>query len=104
MNGTNGAEHVETVVIGAGQAGLSIGYHLARRDRPFVIVDANERVGDNWRCHWDSLRLYSPARAAALPGMRFPAPPMSYPTKDELAAFLEMYASASGCPCAPAYA
>jgi putative flavoprotein involved in K+ transport len=98
MNGTIGAVLVETVVIGAGQAGLSIGYHLARRDRPFVIVDANERVGDNWRCHWDSLRLYSPARAAALPGMRFPAPPMSYPTKDELAAFLETYASAFGLP------
>jgi putative flavoprotein involved in K+ transport len=84
---------VETVVIGAGQAGLATGFHLARRDREFVILDAGQRVGDNWRCHWDSLRLYSPARASALPGMRFPAPPMSYPSKDEMADFLETYAS-----------
>jgi putative flavoprotein involved in K+ transport len=86
-------DRVETVVIGAGQAGLAAGYHLARRGREFVILDAGQRVGDNWRCHWDSLRLFSPARAAALPGMRFPAPPMSYPTKDEMADFLETYAS-----------
>jgi putative flavoprotein involved in K+ transport len=93
MNNANGPEYVETVVIGAGQAGLATGYHLARRGRDFVIVDAVERVGDNWRSHWDSLRLYSPARAASLPGMRFPAPPMSYPTKDEMADFLETYAA-----------
>jgi putative flavoprotein involved in K+ transport len=84
---------VENVVIGAGQAGLATGYHLARRGREFVILDACERVGDNWRCHWDSLRLYSPARAAALPGMRFPARPTSFPTRDEMAGFLETYAS-----------
>jgi putative flavoprotein involved in K+ transport len=79
---------VETVVIGAGQAGLATGYHLARRGRGFVILDAGRRVGDNWRGHWDSLRLYSPARVASLPGMRFPAPPASYPTKDQMADFL----------------
>jgi len=84
---------VETVVVGAGQAGLATGYHLARRGREFVILDAGRRVGDNWRCHWDSLRLYSPARAAALPGMRFPAPPAAYPTKDQMADFLETYAA-----------
>src|SRR6266545_3383167 len=88
-----GPVRVETVVIGAGQAGLATGYHLARRGRDFVILDAYQRVGDNWRCHWDSLRLYSPARIASLPGMRFPAPPMSYPTKDDMADFLETYAS-----------
>jgi putative flavoprotein involved in K+ transport len=93
MTSALGPERVETVVIGAGQAGLATGYHLARRGRQFVILDAYQRVGDNWRCHWDSLRLYSPARAAALPGMRFPAPPMSYPTKDQMADFLETYAS-----------
>ena len=82
---------IETVVIGAGQAGLSTGYHLAKRGREFVILDAYERVGDNWRCHWDSLRLYSPARHGGLPGMQFPAPRTSYPTKDEMADFLEAY-------------
>ena len=93
-----GPVRVETVVVGAGQAGLATGYHLARRGREFVILDGNRRVGDNWRCHWDSLRLYSPARAAALPGMRFPAPPTSYPTKDQMADFLEAYAATFDLP------
>lgn len=87
-----GAEYVDTVVIGAGQAGLSAGYFLARRGRNFVIVDAGARIGDNWRCHWDSLRLYSPAGYDSLPGTAFPAPKHSFPGKDEVADYLESYA------------
>jgi putative flavoprotein involved in K+ transport len=86
-------ERLETIIVGAGQAGLSVGHHLAKRDRPFLIVDANERIGDNWRRHWDSLRLYSPACLDALPGMPFPAPAWSFPTKDETADYLEEYAT-----------
>ncbi|MFF7777958.1 flavin-containing monooxygenase [Streptomyces tanashiensis] len=98
MNPTDHRERIETVVIGAGQAGLSTAYHLARRDRPCVVLDGGARVGDNWRGHWDSLRLYSPAKVASLPGMRFPAPPMSFPTKDEMADFLETYAATFALP------
>lgn len=83
----------ETVVIGGGQAGLAVGYHLRPRGRPFVILDANERVGDSWRKRWPSLRLYSPARIDGLPGMAFPAPPNSYPTGCEMADYLESYAA-----------
>jgi putative flavoprotein involved in K+ transport len=86
------SERVETLILGAGQAGLSIGYHLQRRGCGFLIVDANQRIGDNWRSHWDSLRLYSPARNDNLPGMDFPAPRWSFPTKDEVADYLESYA------------
>jgi putative flavoprotein involved in K+ transport len=86
------SERVETVVIGAGQAGLSVGHHLAKRDRGFVILHANARVGDNWRRHWDSLRLFSPARFDGLPGMAFPADPWSFPTKDQTGDYLEQYA------------
>jgi putative flavoprotein involved in K+ transport len=93
MSGEQDPARVETVVIGAGQAGLATGFHLARRGREFVILDTGRRVGDNWRCHWDSLRLFTPAHAAALPGMRFPAPPGSFPTKDQMGDFLERYAS-----------
>jgi putative flavoprotein involved in K+ transport len=85
-------EHIETVVIGGGQAGLSVGYHLARRGRPFVILDEHERVGDNWRANWDTLRLYSPASHDGLPGMPFPAERWAYPTKDEMADYLAAYA------------
>ncbi|MGH3385120.1 MAG: flavin-containing monooxygenase [Nocardioidaceae bacterium] len=87
------SERVETVVIGAGQAGLSVGYHLGRRGRPAVILDAHPRVGDNWRRHWDTLRLYSPARYDGLPGMAFPAPSWTFPGKDQVADYLEQYAN-----------
>jgi putative flavoprotein involved in K+ transport len=85
-------EYVETVIIGGGQAGLSVGYHLARRGRPFVILEGNERIGDSWRKRWDSLRLFTPARYDGLPGLRFPAAAWSFPTKDEVADYLEAYA------------
>ena len=93
MRTTYEPERIETVVIGAGQAGLSVGYHLARRGRPFVILEANARVGDSWRKRWDSLRLFSPARFDGIDGMPFPASPHAFPTKDEMADYLESYAS-----------
>jgi putative flavoprotein involved in K+ transport len=86
-------EQIETVVIGGGQAGLSVGYHLARRDRPFVILDASQRVGDAWRKRWDSLRLFTPARYDGLAGIPFPAPACSFPSKDQVADYLEAYAA-----------
>jgi putative flavoprotein involved in K+ transport len=85
-------ERFETVIIGAGQAGLSTGYHLAKRGRPFVILETSPRVGDIWRNRFDSLRLYSPARYDGLAGMRFPGDPWAYPTKDEMGDYLEAYA------------
>ena len=86
-------ERFETVIVGGGQAGLATGYHLARRGRPFVILDAGRRVGDPWRGRWDSLRLYTPGRYSGLPGMPFPADPWHYPTRDEVADYLEAYAA-----------
>jgi putative flavoprotein involved in K+ transport len=82
----------ETIVIGGGQAGLSVGHHLAKRGMRFVILDENERVGDAWRKRWDSLRLFTPAGFNGLPGMPFDAPKWSFPTKDEMADYLEAYA------------
>jgi len=86
-------ERVEIVVIGGGQAGLAVGYHLARARRSFVILDTNERVGDAWRKRWDSLRVFSPARLDGLPGRPFPVSGWYFPTKDELADYLEDYAA-----------
>src|SRR5829696_8037269 len=84
-------EQIETLIIGAGQAGLATGYHLQRRGRPFLILDGNAAVGDNWRAQWDTLRLYTPAGADGLPGLPFPGPRWSYPTKDDLADYLAAY-------------
>jgi len=92
------SERIQTVVIGAGQSGLSAGYYLSRQKLPFVILDGNARVGDSWRRRWDSLRLFTPARFDALPGMRFPAPSRSFPTKDQMADYLETYAKQFALP------
>ena len=86
-------ERVQTLILGGGQAGLAAGYHLARRDLPFLILDANERIGDSWRRRWDSLRLFTPARYNALPGMAFPGPAHVFSTKDEVADYLAAYAA-----------
>jgi putative flavoprotein involved in K+ transport len=85
-------ERFDTVVVGAGQAGLAVGHHLAARDIDFVIVDGDDRVGDSWRRRWDSLRLFTPARYSGLPGMPFPAAPDHLPDKDEVADYLARYA------------
>ncbi len=89
----DGTERYETVIVGGGQAGLAVGYHLASGGGSFVILDANPRVGDAWRTRWDSLRLFTPAGYDGLPGWPFPAKPYSFPTKDEMADYLEAYAA-----------
>src|SRR5689334_11580675 len=85
-------ERYETVVVGAGQSGLAAGYHLAARDIDFTILGDEQRVGDNWRKRWDSLRLFTPARYSGLPGMPFPATPSYLADKEEVADYLERYA------------
>lgn len=91
-NTSSRREVFEVVVIGGGQAGLSVGYHLARAGIRFVILDADARVGDSWRKRWDSLRLFTPAKFDGLDGFPFPAPRNYFPTKDEMADYLETYA------------
>jgi len=84
-------QHIDSLIIGAGQAGLATGYQLQRRGRECLIVDGVERVGDSWRRHWDSLRLFTPGRYNSLPGLPFPGEARRFPGKDEIAAYLETY-------------
>lgn len=86
-------QHIETVIVGAGQAGLATAYHLTRHGRTCVVLEGNARVGDNWRQQWDSLRLFTPAKYDGLPGMPFPGDPWSFPGKDAVADYLETYAT-----------
>src|SRR5581483_1342579 len=86
-------DRFDVIVIGGGQAGLSVGYCLARAGVRFVILDAQARVGDTWRARWDSLRLFTPAKFDSLVGMPFPAPRNAFPTKHEMADYLESYAA-----------
>ena len=95
------ATSFDTIVIGGGQTGLTVGYELAQRGIDFVILDANARVGDAWRKRWDSLLLFTPARYCGLPGMKFPAKGDAYITKDEIADYLETYAETFRLPVRP---
>lgn len=90
--GTQRTERFETVIIGAGQAGLSTGYYLAKGDADFVILDRAAQPGQSWRNRWDSLRLFTPAKRNGLPGMPFSAPPNHLPDKDEVAHYMTRYA------------
>jgi len=79
------------VVIGGGQAGLAMAWHLARQHLRFVVLEAGPEPGHVWRSRWDSLTLFTPAQYNALPGMPFPGPPDTYPTKESVAGYLNAY-------------
>jgi putative flavoprotein involved in K+ transport len=85
-------EAYQTVVIGGGQAGLAVGYYLARQGENYIILDKNPRTGDAWRCRWESLRLFTPSQFDGLPGMPFPAFKNYFPDKNKVADYLEEYA------------
>ena len=89
-------QHTSTVIIGAGQAGLSTAYFLGRDGHRCVVLERHRRVGDQWRHRYDSLLLNTPARRNGLPGMPFPGSPTAYPTAAQLAEYHERYASELG--------
>ena len=91
-------ERFDVIVIGGGQAGLATGYHLQGRGAQFVILEANDRIGDSWRRRWDTLAVFTPARNNGLPGMPFPGPGHARPSKDEIADYMAAYASAMALP------
>jgi putative flavoprotein involved in K+ transport len=88
----------EVAVVGAGQAGLALGYHLARQDLRFVILDRGDAIASAWRNRWDSLRLFTSRRYDSLPGLPFPGDPDGYPSRDEVISYLERYAAAFELP------
>jgi len=82
----------DTIVIGAGQAGLAVSYYLKKAGIDHIVLDSNSRTGDTWRNRWDSLKLFTPAEHDSLPGLPFPAPRGTFPGKEEMASYLENYA------------
>jgi putative flavoprotein involved in K+ transport len=89
---------VDVVVVGGSQSGLAMAWHLQRQGLDFVVLEAGPEVGHVWRSRWDSLKLFTPAQYDALPGMAFPAPADTYPTKDPVADYLQAYATAFDLP------
>jgi putative flavoprotein involved in K+ transport len=93
-----GGEELDVVVVGGSQAGLAMAWHLTRQGRRFVVLEAAPELGQTWRTRWDSLKLFTPAQYDALPGMAFPAPADTYPTKDPVADYLQAYVAAFDLP------
>jgi putative flavoprotein involved in K+ transport len=91
-------QHLDVAVIGGGQAGLAIGYHLRQQGCRFVILERANELAPAWRERWDSLTLFTPRRYSALPGLPFAGDPDGYPTRDEVIAYLERYAQTFGLP------
>ncbi len=91
-------ENVDILVIGAGQAGLAIGYYLKQSSFNFLLLDSSERIGNSWRNRYDSLTLFSPRNYSSLPGLSLLGDPEGYPSKDELANYLEIYANTFSIP------
>ncbi|GGM55372.1 flavin-containing monooxygenase [Dactylosporangium sucinum] len=91
-------ETLDTAIVGGGQAGLAVAYHLHRAGQAVAVLDAHARVGDAWRGRWDSLTLFTPNRYNGLPGLPFPGDPDAHPTKDDVAGYLEGYAARFGLP------
>jgi len=89
---------MEVIVVGAGQAGLAMGFYLARQGLQFRILEAADTVGAAWRERWDSLALFTPRRYDALPGLDFPGDPDGYPTRDEVVSYLATYAETHRLP------
>jgi putative flavoprotein involved in K+ transport len=86
------SEQIDVIVIGAGQAGLSIGYHLAQSQLSYLIIGSEQRIGDIWRQRYDSLVLFTPRAYSSLPGRTMPGDPDGFPDKNETADYLENYA------------
>jgi putative flavoprotein involved in K+ transport len=98
---TEHARKLNVLVIGAGQAGLALGYHLKRTPLRFELVERHARVGDSWRNRYASLVLFTPRAYSALPGLAVPGDPDGFPTKDEMADYLETYADHFDLPVVP---
>jgi putative flavoprotein involved in K+ transport len=98
QEGPAGDQRLDVVVVGGSQAGLAMAWHLAQQSLRFVVLEAAPELGHTWRSRWDSLKLFTPAQYDALPGMAFPAPADTYPTKDSVADYLQAYAAAFDLP------
>ncbi|HHT7237285.1 MULTISPECIES: flavin-containing monooxygenase [Bacillus] len=83
----------DIIIVGAGQAGLTIGYYLKQAGYSFLLLEAGNRIGDSWRNRYDSLQLFTPREYSSLPGMILKGEGNEFPSKDEIATYLEEYAT-----------
>jgi len=85
--------HTDTLVVGGGQAGLAMSYHLARQGRPHLVLEQAAQAGNAWRNgRWDSFTLVTPNWTTRLPGAEYDGPdPDGFLPKNDLVAYFEHY-------------
>ncbi|MDL4839845.1 flavin-containing monooxygenase [Aquibacillus rhizosphaerae] len=88
----------DVVIIGGGQAGLSMGYYLKKSSLTFLILDKSTELGEVWKNRYDSLRLFTPSYFSSLPGLSLDKKSNLYPTKDDIAGYLKVYAEKFSLP------
>lgn len=81
----------DVIIIGGGQAGLSVAYFLRRSKLTYLILDKQAKVGGSWLQTWDSLKLFSPSEYSSLSGWVMPKSENEYPTKTEFINYLTAY-------------
>jgi cation diffusion facilitator CzcD-associated flavoprotein CzcO len=91
-------EGLDTVVVGAGQAGLATSHELAKRGVPHVVLERG-RVGQTWRERWETFCLVTPNWSMQLPDRPYDgADPDAFDPREEIVGFLERYASSLDAP------
>ena len=81
----------DVIIIGAGQAGLSMGYYLQQTNLSFLILEKGKGIGEDWKSRYDSLKLFTPRSYSSLPGLTLDGNQSIYPTKNEIAEDLSSY-------------
>ena len=92
--------HIETVIVGGGQAGLAVSYYLSQKNRPHIVLEQADKAGNAWRNHrWDSFTLNTPNWQSVLPGTEIPGSnPDNFLSRDEIVAYFENYVSSFQLP------
>ena len=87
-------EYFDTIVIGAGQAGLAISYYLNQQGRKYVILDKAKAIVPAWRSRWDSFTLVLPNWTLQMPDFPYQGDdPDGFLTRDEMVAYMEQFAA-----------
>ena len=87
---------MQTIIIGAGPAGLAVAGRLAHAGKPFTLLEAAPNVGSAWRNHYDRLHLHTIKSESALPHLPYPADYPTYVSRGQLVAYLEQYVAHFG--------
>ncbi|MEH7245318.1 NAD(P)/FAD-dependent oxidoreductase [Neobacillus niacini] len=88
----------DVAVIGAGQAGLAMGFYLKQKRLSFVILDKGSKIGESWKERYDSLKLFTPRSYSSLPGLSLEGEQNIYPTKNEISDYLIGYTNTFSLP------